>query len=100
MRPALPCSKISRAFANCPLNEDKYWFPDIACSDWLKTLHFAIRDFKDESFINQFLSPKVMRDFHFFTVLDDDRHNYLEISATHNEEDYREIRQDHRHNIT
>ncbi|EYH87497.1 SpoVR family protein [Salmonella enterica subsp. enterica serovar Heidelberg str. N4541] len=48
--------------------------------------------FKDESFISQFLSPKVMRDFRFFTVLDDDRHNYLEISAIHNEEGYREIR--------
>ncbi len=33
-----------------------------------------------------------MRDFRFFTVLDDDRHNYLEISAIHNEEGYREIR--------
>ena len=60
-----------------PTEEDKYWFPDIAGSDWLETLHFAMRDFKDESFISQFLSPKVMRDFRFFTVLDDDRHNYL-----------------------
>ncbi|ESH08738.1 SpoVR family protein, partial [Salmonella enterica subsp. enterica serovar Gaminara str. ATCC BAA-711] len=46
-----------------PTDEDKYWFPDIAGSDWLETLHFAMRDFKDESFISQFLSPKVMRDF-------------------------------------
>jgi spore cortex formation protein SpoVR/YcgB (stage V sporulation) len=30
--------------------------------------------------------------FPLFTVLDDDRHNYLEISAIHNEEGYREIR--------
>lgn len=52
-----------------PTEEDKYWFPDIAGSDWLETLHFAMRDFKDESFISQFLSPKVMRDFRFFTVL-------------------------------
>lgn len=41
-----------------PTEEDKYWFPDIAGSDWLETLHFAMRDFKDESFISQFLSPK------------------------------------------
>ena len=27
-----------------------------------------------------------MRDFRFFTVLDDDHNNYLEISAIHNEE--------------
>ena len=75
-----------------PTEEDKYWFPDIAGSDWLSTLHFAMRDFKDESFISQFLSPKIMRDFRLFTVLDDDRNNYLEISAIHNEEGYREIR--------
>ena len=30
-----------------PTEEDKYWFPDIAGSDWLETLHFAMRDFKD-----------------------------------------------------
>jgi spore cortex formation protein SpoVR/YcgB (stage V sporulation) len=75
-----------------PTEEDKYWFPDIAGSDWLETLHFAMRDFKDESFISQFMSPKIMRDFRFFTVLDDDRNNYLEIAAIHNEEGYREIR--------
>jgi spore cortex formation protein SpoVR/YcgB (stage V sporulation) len=75
-----------------PTDEDKYWFPDIAGKDWLDTLHFAMRDFKDESFISQFMSPKLMRDFRFFAVLDDDRNNFLEISAIHNEEGYREIR--------
>lgn len=75
-----------------PTEEDKYWFPDIAGKNWQDTLHFAMRDFKDESFISQFLSPKLMRDFRLFTVLDDDHNNYLEISAIHNEEGYREIR--------
>lgn len=75
-----------------PTEEDKYWFPDIAGKDWLETLHFAMRDFKDESFISQFLSPKLMRDFRLFTVLDDDQKPYLEISAIHNEEGYRHIR--------
>ncbi|VEB58541.1 Stage V sporulation protein involved in spore cortex synthesis (SpoVR) [Salmonella enterica subsp. enterica] len=51
MRSALPCSRISNVFVSPPTDEDKYWFPDIAGSDWLETLHFAMRDFKDESFI-------------------------------------------------
>ncbi|MGS9159807.1 SpoVR family protein, partial [Salmonella enterica subsp. enterica serovar Infantis] len=72
--------------------EDKYWYPDIAGSDCLDPLHFAMSYIKDESFISQLLSPKVMRDFSFFSVLDDDRHNYLEISAILNVEGYREIR--------
>lgn len=77
-----------------PTEEDRHWFPDIAGSDWLETVHFAMHNFKDESFISQFLSPKIMRDFRLFTVLDNDHNNYLEISAIHNEEGYRAIRQE------
>ncbi len=76
-----------------PTEEDRVWFPDIAGSDWLETLHFAMREFKDESFISQFLSPKVIRDFHLFSVADDDRKNFLEISAIHDDEGYRTLRQ-------
>ncbi len=76
-----------------PTDEDRAWFPDIAGSDWKKTLDFAMRNFKDESFIAQYLSPKMIRDFHFFSVLDDDREDKLMISAIHDESGYRYIRQ-------
>lgn len=76
-----------------PTEEDKHWFPDIAGSDWLETLHFAMQNFKDESFILQFLSPKVIRDLKLFAVVDDDRDPELEISAIHNEQGYRHIRE-------
>ncbi|XQK70554.1 SpoVR family protein [Escherichia coli] len=87
-----PCSRILNGFVSRQRKKTNTGSRISCGSDWLETLHFAMRDFKDESFISQFLSPKVMRDFRFFTVLDDDRHNYLEISAIHNEEGYREIR--------
>ena len=76
-----------------PTDEDKYWFPEIAGSDWKKTLDFAMRNFKDESFIAQFLSPKLMREFKFFSVLDDDEKDMLEITAIHDESGYRKLRQ-------
>ena len=76
-----------------PTDEDRYWFPDIAGQDWRKTLDFAMRNFKDESFIAQFLSPQLMRDFRFFGVRDDDREDTLEITAIHDEKGYRELRQ-------
>ena len=44
-----------------PTDEDRIWFPDIAGSDWRKTLDFAMRNFKDESFIAQYLSRNRMR---------------------------------------
>lgn len=77
-----------------PTDEDKYWFPDIAGKDWLETVHFAMANFKDESFISQFLSPKVMRDMKFFAVNDDDRQNYIEVTSIHNEQGYRQLRGD------
>ncbi|MCA6064226.1 SpoVR family protein [Thalassolituus marinus] len=76
-----------------PTDEDRDWFPDIAGSDWLETLHFAMRNFKDESFIQQFLSPKLMREFHLFSIYDDDEKNQYEVEAIHNEAGYRRLRE-------
>lgn len=82
-----------RRICEDPTDEDRYWFPDIAGSDWVKTLDFAMHNFKDESFIAQYLSPKVMRDLKLFAVLDDDTDQALEITAIHDEEGYRRLRQ-------
>ena len=82
-----------RRICESPTDEDRHWFPDIAGNDWLKVLDFAMRNFKDESFIAQYLSPKLIRDFKLFAVLDDDSRDKLEISAIHDERGYRYIRQ-------
>jgi spore cortex formation protein SpoVR/YcgB (stage V sporulation) len=77
-----------------PTQEDKEWFPDIAGSDWVKTLDYAMRNYKDESFILQFLSPKIMRDLHLFGVQDDKSEEHLRITAIHDEQGYRELRKE------
>ena len=82
-----------RRLCEHPTEEDKRWFPDIAGSDWVKTLDFAMRNFKDESFIAQYLSPKLIRDFKLFAVVDDDREEKLEIAAIHDDAGYRQVRQ-------
>ncbi|MCG9714683.1 SpoVR family protein [Shewanella insulae] len=82
-----------RRICEAPTEEDKRWFPDIAGSNWLDTLHFAMENFKDESFISQYLSPNMIRQFKFFSILDDDKKNYLSISAIHDDLGYQEIRQ-------
>ncbi|MDP0562979.1 MAG: SpoVR family protein [Candidatus Endonucleobacter sp. (ex Gigantidas childressi)] len=82
-----------RRMCENPTKEDKQWFPDIAGSDWLETVHFAMRNFKDESFILQYLSPKVMRDMRLFCINDDEGNPYLEVNAIHNEIGYRALRE-------
>mgnify|MGYP000754524593 CR=1 FL=1 len=75
-----------------PTDEDREWFPEIAGSDWLETVHFAMKNFKDESFISQFLSPKLMRDFKLFHIHDNTANNFIEVSAIHDSKGYRQIR--------
>jgi len=82
-----------RRICESPTDEDRHWFPDIAGSDWLETLKFAMANFKDESFVAQYLSPRLMREFHLFSVLDDDRNEHLEVTAIHDEAGYRDLRQ-------
>lgn len=81
-----------RRICENPTEEDKKWFPDIANSDWIKTLDFAMRYYKDESFIAQFLSPNLIRELKLFSVIDDDTKDMLKIGAIHNESGYRHIR--------
>ena len=75
-----------------PTAEDRAWFPDLAGSDWIASLDFAMRNFKDESFIAQYLSPHLIREFKLFGVLDDDAEEELEITSIHDEAGYRGVR--------
>lgn len=82
-----------RRICEHPTEEDKQFFPDYAGSNWLDTIHHAMKDYKDESFILQFLSPKVIRDLKLFAVLDDYHNKDIEITAIHDDPGYRKIRE-------
>jgi len=75
-----------------PDAEDRQWFPQLAGTDWLKTLDFAMRNFKDESFIAQYLSPRLMREFRLFAVADHAEEQTLFVDSIHDEAGYRRLR--------
>jgi stage V sporulation protein R len=78
---------------DAPTDEDRHWFPDVAGKPWLPVLDHAMRNFKDESFIGQYLSPKLMRDFRLFAICDDERQSEYEVSAIHDDNGYRRVRE-------
>src|SRR5690606_33378410 len=82
-----------RRICEAPTAEDRQWFPDYAGSNWLETLKFAMSNFKDESFILQFLSPKVIRDREMFSVLDDGRRDELLVPASQDDVGYQVMRE-------
>ena len=82
-----------RRMCEHPTQEDRDWFPDIAGTDWIKTLEYAMRHFKDESFIGQYLSPRLMRELRLFTIVDDATQKELEVAAIHDDSGYRRVRE-------
>ncbi|MEM9989355.1 MAG: SpoVR family protein [Pseudomonadota bacterium] len=76
-----------------PTEEDREWFPDLAgTEDWRGALKDAWANYRDESFILQYLSPKVMRDFRLFALGDNGKKPYYVVSAIHDEHGYRQAR--------
>ncbi len=82
-----------RRMCEAPTAEDREWFPELAGSNWLESLDTAMRNFKDESFILQYLSPRVMRELKLFGIVDDDREETIEVAAIHNTDGYRKLRE-------
>jgi len=81
-----------RRICEQPSAEDRHWFPDLVDTDWLKSLDFAMRNFKDESFIAQYLSPHLMREMRLFTVADHTGEPVYLVDSIHDEHGYRRVR--------
>ncbi len=76
-----------------PSPEDEAWFPDFAGSDdWRGVLKDAWANYRDESFIQQFLSPRLIRELKLFALGDDAEETHYTVEAIHDERGYREVR--------
>jgi spore cortex formation protein SpoVR/YcgB (stage V sporulation) len=77
-----------------PTAEDLHWFPDIAGKgNWAENFRWIVENFKDETFVLQYLSPKVMRDMRLFEISDEADSNFYKVSSIHNEKGYKKVRQ-------
>lgn len=77
-----------------PTREDLEWFPDIAGKkNWEENFRWIVENFKDDTFVLQYLSPKVIRDMKLFEISDDWGSNVYEVSSIHNEKGYKKVRQ-------
>ena len=77
-----------------PTEEDKKWFPEIAGKgNWAENFRYIVENFKDETFVLQYLSPKVIRDMKLFSIIDEHDASHYEVNAIHDEYGYKKIRQ-------
>src|SRR3954470_7406283 len=79
-----------------PEDEDREWFPDIAGrGDVMGVLRDVWANYRDESFIAQFLSPKLMRHLRMFHLHDDPEERAgIRVDAIHDERGYRNVRRE------
>ncbi len=74
---------------------EKKWFPAVGeKADYMAVIMDAAFNYKDETFIYQFLSPKLMRDMNLFVVRDDDQEPYMEVTAIPDDGYYKKLRAD------
>ncbi len=82
-----------RRICTDPSSEDREWFPEIAGSgDWRATLNYAWANYRDESFIQQYLSPHLIRKLRLFTLSDHEKDSHYKVTNIHDERGYRRVR--------
>ncbi|UDL95041.1 SpoVR family protein [Lichenihabitans sp. PAMC28606] len=76
-----------------PSEEDREWFPDLAgTGDVMAVLRDTWANYRDESFITQFMSPRLIRNWRLFHIADHPDEEDLKVAAIHNERGYRALR--------
>lgn len=75
-----------------PTEEDKRWLPSIIGQRWQDVIKDAASNYKDDSFIQQWLSPKVMRDFKMFEIKYDEKGDAFFVEDIHDDVGYENVR--------
>jgi stage V sporulation protein R len=80
-----------------PTDEDKEWFPQLVGKRWQDAVKEAAFEHRDDGFIAQYLSPKVIRDMRMFAIHmtnpeDDSEEIPATVSEIHDDVGYKNIR--------
>ena len=76
-----------------PTPEDKFLFPSFAgTGKWVEEVEFAMRNFIDESFVLQYLSPHLCRKLGLYSIALDEKEDHLEVNNIHDIDDFKNLR--------
>ena len=75
-----------------PTAEDAEYFPDLVNQPWLDVCLDAVANYRDESFIRQFLTPALVRKMRLFQLEDQRHKRHYTIQSIHDAAGFRKIR--------
>ena len=81
-----------RRVCESPSAEDAEYFPNLVNQPWLKTCLDAVENYRDESFIQQFLTPALVRKMRLFRLRDQKHKAFYAVTGIHDDSGFREIR--------
>ncbi len=81
-----------RRMCEQPTDEDRHWHPEVCGKPWVEQLQLAMANYRDESFILQFLSPRVMRQLGMFGVSTAPDRDHWQVDGVAADEDYQRLR--------
>jgi stage V sporulation protein R len=84
-------NEIKRVCEN-PTAEDREYLPEVAGRDWLEVFHDTMQNYRDESFLLQFLTPKLVRDFKLMQIRTHAGLDHWTVDATAGVDDFKAIR--------
>lgn len=74
-----------------PDREDELLFPELVGTNWVDACVDAVANYRDESFVRQFLSPKTCRKMKLFLLADDSENDYT-VKAIQDGQGFKQIR--------
>ncbi len=75
-----------------PTKEDEFYFPEQVGRPYRDVWFEAINSYKDESFIEQYLSPETVRKMQLISIFDSDSAVEYKVSGTSSDESFKHIR--------
>lgn len=81
-----------RRMCENPTEEDRRWFPRLPGADWRAVVREAATEYRDDSFVMQWLSPRVAREMKLFSIEDDHAKDSIKVDAIHNPETFAQLR--------
>lgn len=81
-----------RRICESPTEDDYKTMPLIAGTHWIETVNDVVRNYKDETFIRQFLTPSLMTRMKLMRIETDESKDSYVITGTHHKEDYEAVK--------
>lgn len=75
-----------------PDQEDIKMYPDLVGKDYMEVIRDIVANYRDETFILQFLSPKVIKEYKLFTLYDNTECANMIIEHIHDDTDYEQLK--------